>query len=132
MKRRLLLEKSSEEEGEALTMRLRFREKVRVEGREGLNKVVESEKVSRRVAIGSRFVSLSLPYPNGFAGDFRSLHNSLSGISGSYASKCQPCFSLYIYFLQPLLNCTNATHFSFSSLFRKYIFFNQTLILYLD
>lgn len=71
----LLLEKSSSEE-EALTMRLRFREKVRVEGREGLNKVVESEKVSRRVAIGSRFVSLSLPYPNGFAGDFRSLHNS--------------------------------------------------------
>lgn len=77
MKRRLLLEKSSEEEGEALTMRLRFREKVRVEGREGLNKVVESEKVSRRVAIGSRFVSLSLPYPNGFAGDFKPFHSSL-------------------------------------------------------
>lgn len=58
MKRRLLLEKSSEEEEEALTMRLRFREKVRVEGREGLNNVVESVKVNCRVAIGSRFVCL--------------------------------------------------------------------------
>lgn len=53
----LLLEKSSSEE-EALTMRLRFREKVRVEGREGLNNVVESVKVNCRVAIGSRFVCL--------------------------------------------------------------------------